>query len=180
MGKARLTGNLLPLGPELSQNANKTEAPGKKSRQHWYYRSLHDISACFIPFENIRKQNLWAGREVDGSSNGKCRFPLMFEVLLRETSNNPAALLLLTTSQGTDSFDIAGVFSVSCKLSDIKRARVGSYKPSWCALWAKCTPAHPVLHPHYVSRSGLSRDLRRRTNPRWQNLPDTGFIRTGL
>lgn len=29
MRKARSTGNLLPLGPELSQNTNKTEAPDK-------------------------------------------------------------------------------------------------------------------------------------------------------
>jgi len=58
----------------------------------------------------------------------KCRFPLMFKVLLRENSGNPAALLLVATSQRMDHFEIAQVFGVSCKLSDIRWAQMDSCK----------------------------------------------------
>lgn len=47
------------------------------------------------------------------------------------------------------------------------------------ALGEKCTPAHPELRAHYVSKSGVSRDLRQCTNPRRQSLSDARFIRAG-
>lgn len=66
------------------------------------------------------------GREVDELSNGKFGFPLMFKILLRENSSNPAALSLPAASQGTESFGIAQVLGVSCRLGDISRALVGA------------------------------------------------------
>lgn len=123
----------------------------------------------------------WEGK-LTGHKVGSADFLWCLKFCWGKTAVTQLALLLLTTSQGTDNFEIAQVFGVSCKLSDIGWAQMDSHKPLHTrqdALGVKCTPAHPVLHAHYVSKSGVSRDLRQCTNPKWQNLSDARFVRAG-